>query len=61
MGDEDEFNVQGYLSLDGEEPEPADIVMWNMTGEEIIRRLALEMVFENRYQMCIRYAGGEDE
>ena len=61
MGDEDE-QVQGYMSLSGDfgDEVPADIVLWNETGSEILFRLAMEMVPENRYQLLVRYAGEKE-
>ena len=61
--DTGEEQVQGYMSLSGDfgDEVPADIVLWNETGSEILFRLAMEMVPENRYQLLVRYAGGKEE
>lgn len=58
MGDEEE--IFGYMALGDSEMEPADQVLWNMTGSEILFHLATEMVPENRYQLLVRYAGEKE-
>lgn len=57
--DDEEDKIQGYMSLSGDfgDEVPADLVLWNMTGSEILFQLAMEMVPENRYQLLVRYAG----
>lgn len=57
--DDEEVKIQGYMNLSGDfgDEVPADLVMWNMTGSEILFQLAMEMVPENRYQLLVRYAG----
>lgn len=55
--DDEEDEIVGYMSLGDGDEEPADVVLWNETGSEILFRLAMEMVPENRYQLLVRYAG----
>lgn len=55
--DDDEDEIVGYMTLGDGDEVPADVVLWNETGSEILFRLAMEMVPENRYQLLVRYAG----
>lgn len=50
----------GYMILGDADEVPADQVLWNMTGSEILFHLATEMVPENRYQLLVRYAGEKE-
>lgn len=58
--DDGEGDLQGYMILGDSEEIPADRVLWNMTGSEILFHLATEMVPGNRYQLLVRYAGEKE-
>ena len=58
---DDEYEaLMGYMILGDSEEIPADQVLWNMTGSEILFHLATEMVPENRYQLLVRYVREEE-
>ena len=58
---DEEYEIpQGYMILGDSDEIPADQVLWNMTGSEILFHLATEMVPENRYQLLVRYAGEKE-